>query len=305
MMMRLSILALTIFAGGAVALAVEATSATASPPAPAMVLWQEGAPGAMGSRDVDIPTLTAWLAPEDIGTGAAMVICPGGGYGALAPHEGADYARWFNEMGISAFVLKYRLGSSGYRHPAMLNDAAQAMRIVRANANEWKIDPARVGIIGSSAGGHLASTLLTHFDSGDPQSTDTIERQTSNPDLGVLCYPVITATGKAAHTGSIRNLLGDAPPVDLIQLLSNESQVTSATPPVFLFHTADDSVVKVENSLMFSTALAEADVPFELHVYPSGRHGMGLGSGKEWDPSRRHPWTSACEAWLKKQGFAR
>jgi acetyl esterase/lipase len=202
-------------------------------------------------------------------------------------------------------VLKYRLGSSGYRHPAMLNDAARAMRTVRANAQEWKIDPTRVGVIGSSAGGHLAATLLTHFDNGDPLSTDTVARQGCRPDLGVLCYPVITAVGAAAHSGSIRNLLGDAPSAELLQLLSNENQVTSRTPPTFLFHTADDTVVKVQNSLIFAAALADANVPFELHIYPRGAHGMGLGAGRTWDPEHRHPWTKACEAWLKLRGFAR
>ncbi len=281
----------------------EMTSETVAPTGAAIALWPEGAPGSLGSRDVDTPTLTPWLAPAETATGAAFVVLPGGGYHTLAPHEGADYARWLNEMGISAFVVKYRLGSAGYHHPAMLNDAARAMRMVRANAKEWGVDPGRVGIIGSSAGGHLASTVLTHFNAGDPGSTDTIERQTSRPDLGILCYPVITM-GKHTHKGSKENLLGEKPSADLAKFLSNETRVTSSTPPTFIFHTADDTVVPVENALLFSSALATADVPFELHVYPHGKHGIGLGS-REWNPQERHPWTEACEAWLREHRFAR
>jgi acetyl esterase/lipase len=207
-------------------------------------------------------------------------------------------------MGISAFVLKYRLGSSGYHHPAMLNDVSRAMRIVRSRADEWHIDTKRVGVIGSSAGGHLASTILTHYDAGNAQSTDTIERQSSRPDIGILCYPVITM-GPLTHAGSKKNLLGDNPDPALVKLLSNEDQVTSETPPTFIFHTSDDKVVPVQDSLMFATALADAKVPFELHVYPHGNHGMGLGSWHKWDPEHRHPWTKACEAWLKAQGFTK
>jgi len=281
------------------ATAADSTSGTAP-----MLLWPNGAPGALGTRDVDTPTITPYFAPADKATGAAMVVCPGGGYHALAPSEGGDYARWLNELGISAFVLKYRLGSAGYHHPAMINDATRAIRTVRAHAAEWHIDPHRVGIIGSSAGGHLASTLLTHYDAGDPNSTDTIEQQNSRPDLGVLCYPVITM-GPLTHQGSKQNLLGDNPPADLVKLLSNEEQVTSNTPTTFIFQTADDKVVPVQNSLLFATALADAHVPFELHIYPHGPHGLGLGSGHKWDPAHRHPWTKACAAWLKSHKFAR
>lgn len=267
-------------------------------------LWLGGAPGALGTGPQDTPTLTPWLAPPERATGAAMVVCPGGGYASLAPHEGDDYARWLNELGISAFVLRYRLGSHGYRHPAMLHDAARAVRLVRARAGEWKVDPQRVGIIGSSAGGHLASTLMTHFDAGDPRSTDTVERQSSRPDLGILCYPVISF-GKKGHRGSKRNLLGENPPEELVRLLSNELQVTTATPPAFLFHTAEDRVVPVENSLLFAEALAARGVPFALHVYPKGAHGLGLGTVHPTDAAKRHPWTSQCELWLRQQGFAR
>jgi acetyl esterase/lipase len=266
-------------------------------------LWPQGAPGALGQAERDVPTLTPFFANPQKATGAAVVVCPGGGYQGLAPHEGAHYAMWLNELGITAFVLKYRLGSAGYRHPVMLNDAARAVRLVRSKAAEWKLDPKRVAIMGSSAGGHLASTLLTHFDAGDPSAADAIDRQPSRPDLGILCYPVITM-GEKTHGGSKRALLGENPAPELVQLLSNELQVTKETPPTFLFHTVEDRGVVVENSLLFAAALARNGVPFALHVYPKGPHGIGLGSG-QWDPASRHPWTTQCALWLKEQGFAR
>src|SRR6185295_9341961 len=153
-------------------------------------LWPDGAPGALGKETKDIPTLTLFLTDPAKASGAAIVICPGGGYGGLADHEGSQYARWLNEQGIAGFVLKYRLGSAGYRHPVMLQDAARAVRTVRARAKEWQLDDKRIGLMGSSAGGHLASTLLTHFDPGKADAADPIERVSSRPDLGILCYPV-------------------------------------------------------------------------------------------------------------------
>src|SRR5687767_12194804 len=155
-------------------------------------LWKEGAPGALGSDPKDIPTLTSFLAPKEKATGATIVVCPGGGYGGLAQHEGKDYALFLGEHGINAFVLKYRLGPGGYKHPRMLEDVSRAIRTVRARAAEWKVDPNKIGVMGSSAGGHLASTVLTHFDSGKSEATDPIDRVSSRPDLGILCYPVIT-----------------------------------------------------------------------------------------------------------------
>ena len=271
-------------------------------PLPPVPLWPDGAPGALGAGSNDIPTLTAYLPDPGAGPAAAVVICPGGGYVMLAAHEGGDYARWLNEQGIAGFVLKYRLGSSGYRHPRMLEDAARAVRLVRFKAADWKIDPKRVGIMGSSAGGHLASTLLTHFDAGQPDATDPIDRESCRPDLGILCYPVITMS-VATHGGSRANLLGPNPSQELIDELSNERHVTTNTPPCFLFHTADDPVVQVQNSLDFAAALQRAGVPFELHVFEHGPHGIGLGS-KLYDPYRRHSWTTNCQVWLKVQGFA-
>jgi acetyl esterase/lipase len=264
-------------------------------------LWPDGAPGALGKNDKDIPTLTPYLPEPGKATGAAIVICPGGGYGGLAPHEGVDYARFLNEQGIAGFVLKYRLGSSGYRHPVMLQDAARAVRTVRTRAADWKLNPNQVGIMGSSAGGHLASTLLTHFDSGQPSSSDPIERQSSRPDLGILCYPVITM-GTFTHQGSKNNLLGKNPSEDLVRNLSNETQVTRETPPVFIWHTWEDTAVPVENSLQFADALRKAGVAFDLHIYQKGAHGLGLGT-REWNPEQRHPWTRDLVYWLKVQGF--
>lgn len=264
-------------------------------------LWPDAAPGALGTAEKDIPTLTPYFPEPAKATGAAIVICPGGGYGGLAPHEGVDYARFLNEQGIAGFVLKYRLGSSGYRHPVMLQDAARAVRTVRAQAALWKLDPKRIGIMGSSAGGHLASTLLTHFDAGNPDAKDLIERESSRPDLGVLCYAVITM-GQFTHEGSKHNLLGNNPSPELLRELSNELQVTKDTPPCFLWHTWEDKAVPVENSLQFAEALRKQGVPFDLHIYQKGGHGLGLGS-TQWDPAKRHPWTRDLVVWLKVQGF--
>lgn len=257
-------------------------------------LWENGAPGALGSEEKDIPTLTVYLTAEEQATGAAIVICPGGGYGGLAQHEGKDYALWLNEHGIAGFVLKYRLGSGGYRHPRMLEDVSRAIRTVRARAAEWQVDPERVGVMGSSAGGHLASTLLTHFDAGNPGSEDLIERESSRPTLGILCYAVITL-GEKTHQGSKNNLLGPNPSEELVRLLSNELQVTSNTPPTFLWHTVEDKAVPAENSLMFASALQKSGVPYSLHIYEKGRHGIGLANG--------HPWTKECLFWFGERGF--
>jgi GH43 family beta-xylosidase/acetyl esterase/lipase len=264
-------------------------------------LWTGPAPGALGTGSEDIPTITAYLPEEDVATGAAMVILPGGGYHHLAPHEGEVYARWLAQYGVAGFVVKYRLATHGYHHPAMLQDAARAVRLVRSSTRVWDIDPERVGIMGSSAGGHLASTLLTHFDAGDPDAPDRIDRASSRPDLGILCYPVISM-GEFTHTGSRDGLLGRDPPPELLRDLSNELQVTSETPPVFLWHTWEDTAVPVENSLQFAAALREHGVPFDLHVYQKGGHGLGLGT-REPDFANLHPWAADCLQWLKVQGF--
>ncbi len=262
-------------------------------------LWTGDAPGALGKAEKDIPTLTPYLPQKP--SGAAMIICPGGGYGMLAPHEGKDYALWLNRFGITAFVLKYRLGSHGYRHPAMLWDAARAVRTVRHRASDWGIDPKKIGIMGSSAGGHLASTMITHFDAGDSKAADPIDRESSRPDMGILCYAVISM-GPMSHGGSRENLLGRTPDPKLLESLSNENMVTAQTPPTFLWSTADDGAVPVENSLLFAAACRKFKVPVELHVYESGPHGIGL-QGKP-DADNLHPWTVELARWLKSRGWA-
>lgn len=267
-------------------------------------LWPAGSvPGALGDSTNDAPTLTVYLPEPGKGNGAAMVICPGGGYGGLAQHEGKDYALFLNREGVTCFVLKYRLGSHGYRHPVMLGDAARAVRLVRQRGSEWGVDAQRIGIMGSSAGGHLASTLVTHFDAGNPGATDPIDRQSSRPNLGVLCYPVITL-GKFTHQGSKNHLLGMNPPADLVDFLSNEKQVKKDGPPVFLWHTQEDKAVPVENALMFAQALREAGIPFDLHIYEAGRHGIGLMSPPP-NFENPHPWAKDLMFWLRSKQFVK
>lgn len=268
-----------------------------------IVLWPDGATGALGRENKDIPTLTPYLPEPAAATGAAIVICPGGGYGRLAQHEGSGYALWLAQNGIAAFVLQYRLGSDGYRHPAMLHDAARAVRTVRARAADWRLDPHRIGIMGSSAGGHLAATLLTHFAAGAPDAPDPVERESSRPDLGILCYAVIVTAGPYAHQGSVHNLLGANPDPALLESLSNDRQVTAATPPCFIWHTMEDPAVPVENSLLFAQALRRAGVPFDLHIYEKGRHGIGLQDTAPY--AHVHPWARDLLFWLKERDFVR
>lgn len=283
-----------------------AVSVQAAEPA-IVTLWPEGAPQAKGNSDRDQPTLTIWPAPKDTANGTAIVICPGGGYGMLATdHEGLQIADWFNKLGISAFMLKYRLGTSGYRHPVPMLDVQRAIRYVRANAGEWQVDPHRIGVIGFSAGGHLASTAATHFDAGKADASDPIERVSCRPDFAILCYPVIMFDSGFTHQGSQRNLLGDNPDAKLVESLSNEKQVSKDTPPTFLFHTDEDKAVPAENSVMFYLALRRHGVPAELHIYEKGKHGVGLGAGVEgsqtW-PDRLHDWLGV-RGLLKKSGGA-
>ncbi len=264
-----------------------------------VLLWPEGAPGAAGIERADKPRLTIYRAPAATASGAAVVVCPGGSYRTLASdHEGKQVAEWLNTLGVSAFVLQYRVGPR-YRHPAPLQDAQRALRLVRARAAEFAIDPARLGILGFSAGGHLAATTGTRFDDGRPEAADPIERVGSRPDFMVLGYPVISLAAPFAHGGSRQSLLGDAPLPALVQELSIETQVTARTPPTFLFHTADDATVPVENSLAFFEALKKAGVPAELHVFPHGRHGVGLAPQ---DPVLSQ-WPGLCAAWLRGLGL--
>jgi acetyl esterase/lipase len=303
MKILLSILLATFI--GATAIAQETNNASTPPgePRSAFPLWSGEAPGALGTADKDIPTLTPFFPASESATGAAMVICPGGGYAGLAPHEGEGYAHWLAGKGITCFVLKYRLGSAGYRYPVELQDGARAIRLVRARAQEWKLDEHRIGIIGSSAGGHLASMVMTHFDAGNSNATDVIDRQSSRPDIAVLCYPVLTM-GKFTHEGSRNNLLGTNPPEPLVEETSSERQIRTDSPPCFIWSTDEDRTVPVENTLEFGDALRKAGVPFEMHIYQHGGHGMGLGS-REYNPQKWHPWVAECTRWLKEQGFAK
>ncbi len=267
-------------------------------------LWDGDAPGALGQADHDVPTLTPYLPAEDKASGTAIVVCPGGGYGGLALHEGEGYAKWLADNGVAAFVLKYRLGSKGYRHPVMLGDASRAIRLVRAKAADWKLDPKRIGIMGSSAGGHLASTAVTHFDAGKADATDMIEKQSSRPDFGILCYAVITMQDGVTHGGSKRNLLGDKPDPALVELLSNEKQVTKETPPCFVWSTQEDKAVPVMNSLQFVMALGKAGIVYDFHVYQKGPHGIGLSEGKNGVPANDvHPWGKDLLFWLRQNSW--
>ncbi len=262
-------------------------------------LWPTGAPGALGKSADDIPTLTLYPAPANGRVPTGVVVCPGGGYVHLAmSYEGNDVAEWLNKLGISAFVLKYRLGPR-YHHPAELDDAQRAIRYVRAHASDYGLSPAQIGIMGFSAGGHLAATAGTHFASGSQHSGDVVERQSSRPDFMILAYPVITMEDPYTHQGSRTALLGEHPNPMLVTELSNELQVTSWTPPAFLFHTTEDKTVPVENSVNFYLALRRAGVPAELHVYLKGRHGVGLAAK---DPVL-HSWTDRLSDWLRAAGW--
>ena len=261
-------------------------------------LWDADAPGAIGSEDRDIPTLSIFRPEEAKSNGAAVVICPGGGYGGLADHEGKPVAEWLNSIGVTGLVLKYRLGPR-YHHPVMMNDVNRAVRLTRARAEDWKLDPKRIGVLGFSAGGHLTSTAVTHFDAGDESAKDPVERVSCRPDFGVLIYPVITLEGPYAHVGSRRNLLGPDASPDLIEFMSSEKQVTDKTPPCFLVHTATDTGVPFQNSLLFAEALRSHKVPVEVHIFDHGPHGFGLGKN---DPVLK-TWPELCETWMKYHGW--
>jgi acetyl esterase/lipase len=291
---------IALFVGvGIATLSALAAGAGAQETAPQTVrLWAGDAPGAQGATDEDVPALTIYSPAAGKANGAAVVVCPGGGYAHLAPHEGKPIAEWLNTLGVTGFVLRYRLAPH-YHHPAMMNDVNRAIRYVRAHAADWNLDPHRIGVLGFSAGGHLASTAATHYDKGDPNAADPVERVSSRPDLAVLVYPVITMTHPFTHDGSRQNLLGKEPDEALVNLMSNEKQVTPDTPPTFLLHTADDAVVPMENSLLFAMACHKANVPVELHVFPHGPHGIGLGGN---DPVLSR-WPELCAAWFKARGF--
>ncbi len=263
------------------------------------LLWKDGAPDAKGDTVLDKPTLTVFLPGQEKATGTGVVIFPGGGYSHLAMGKGGyKVARWFNNLGIAAFVVKYRLGMR-YHHPSQLMDGNRAVQMVRKNAQQWDVNPDKVGIMGFSAGGHLASTVGTHFDTGDPDSSDPFKTYSSRPDFMILIYPVITMKKDFTHMGSRMHLLGEDPDPGLVQKMSNETQVTDQTPPTFLVHTSNDSGVPVKNSVQFYTALRNAGVPAEMHVYEDGPHGFGLA--EQYD--LLSGWTDLCENWLKHRGL--
>lgn len=264
-------------------------------------LWDGDAPHAGGAEAIDVPTLHLYRA-QTKDNSPGIIICPGGGYGHLAmDHEGVQIAAWFNSHGISAAICVYRHrggggnGGKGYGHPVPLLDAQRAVRTMRANAAQWHIDPARIGIIGFSAGGHLASTVSTHHDAGKPDSPDRVEQVSSRPDYSILCYPVISFDKPFSHRGSQKNLLGENAEPALIASLSNESMINTDTPPTFLFHTAEDKSVLPENSVVYFLALQKAGVPAEMHIFEKGRHGIGLGA----DVPGASAWPDMCKAWLK------
>lgn len=245
----------------------------------------------------ELPVLEPFLADQTSGgPRGAIIVCPGGGYHHRAYHEGVPVAQWLNSIGIHAFVLHYRVAP--HRHPLPLSDALRAIRHVRLHSEEWGIRPDRIGILGFSAGGHLAASAGTLWDEGDVSSQDPVEQVSSRPDAMVLCYPVISF-GEFGHKGSLGNLLGEQPTDEQIRNLSLETRVTPRTPPAFLWHTVDDASVPVENSMLMAAALRKAEVSFELHLYPSGRHGLGLAA----EHGHVKSWSGLCAAWLTGQGF--
>jgi acetyl esterase/lipase len=279
-------------------------------------VWPDGAPGAIENKDykeelvkkpddiervskVSEPTISVYLPSKDIASGAAVVICPGGGYSILATeHEGRDIAVWLNKLGIAGVVLKYRLPSDlimKNKNISPLQDAQEAFRIVRQNAKKWGIDKNKIGVIGFSAGGHLASTISTHFGEKVYDSDTTSCR----PDFSILIYPVISMQAEITHMGSRENLLGENPSQEMIDHFSNEQQVDKNTPPAFIVHSADDKTVPVQNSIDYFLALEEFSIPAELHIYEKGGHGYGLGRSKGTEST----WPEACENWLKAGGL--
>jgi acetyl esterase/lipase len=252
------------------------------------------------SRVTD-PELLVYLAPQEIATGAAVVICPGGGYGVLAiDHEGYDIARWLNSMGIAGVILKYRLPSDEIMNDKSigpLQDVQEAIRTVRRNATEWKLNPDKIGIMGFSAGGHLAGTASTLYRERVYSTKDDVS---ARPDFSILIYGVLSMQDGITHKGSQRNLLGENPSQEMKDKFSNELRVDASTPPAFLVHSADDNAVPVANSILYYQALTRAGVPGELHIYESGRHGYGLAP----NGSSESLWPEACRAWLVRRQLA-
>ena len=264
-------------------------------------LWTGTAPGALGVEDRDIPAITVFLPRTVAQNTPAVIICPGGGYANLANnHEGRQVANYFNSLGMAAFVLRYRLGPR-YHHPIELGDAQRAIRMIRSRASEWRLDPSRIGIMGFSAGGHLAMTASTRFDAGSPAAADALDRAGSRPDFTILGYPVISMVESWTHQGSKNNLLGNNPDPELAKSLSGELSVTKETPPTFLFHTNADTAVPPENSVHYYLALRKAGVPAEMHIFERGPHGVGLAND---DPALSE-WSKLLANWLRVRGIVK
>lgn len=260
------------------------STTTQRQPDAVLPLWPEGVPDKQGDTREDNPWLELYRPKNP--TGAAVLVCPGGGYQTRAPHEAEPIAWWLNAFGITGIVVHYRV--KPYKHPQPLNDVSRAMRIAKENAKSWNINPEQIGVLGFSAGGHLASTLSVHYDA------DT------RPAFSILVYPVITLGNPSVHTGSRANLLPEVTQ-EWIDLLSNERHVNEKTPPTFIFHTVDDPVVNVENVFLYGAALNRHKVPFEMHCYETGRHGVGLAQ----DNPALKTWPTLCENWLRARGYAR
>jgi acetyl esterase/lipase len=263
------------------------------------LLWPSGAPAAVGAEDLDKPSVTFYQPAKPQATGAIVVICPGGGYQNLAmDHEGHQVARWLTAHGVAAAIVKYRLGPR-YRHPAPLQDVLRAIRVVRARTTELGVKPDRIGVMGFSAGGHLASTAATLFDLAEAKAADGLDAISSRPDFAILGYPVIVFGADVTHKGSQRNLLGESPSAGLVTQLSTDRQVTAKTPPTFLFHTSEDTGVPPQNSVAFYLALKNAGIPAELHIYEKGAHGVGLA------PENRElsTWPDRMLGWMRTRGL--
>ena len=264
-------------------------------------LWEKKVPGALGIAPEDTPTITVYMPPNTTGPMTAVIVAPGGGYRALSMNkEGRIPATYLNSLGIAAFVLKYRLGPK-YHHPIELGDMQRAIRMVRSRASEWHVAPDRIGVMGFSAGGHLAATASTHFDRGQATASDAIDRVSSRPDFAILGYPVITLSEPWTHQGSRTMLLGEGANAELARRLSMETRVTSETPPTFLFHTNADTAVPVENSIYYFLALRKAGVAAEMHVFKDGAHGAGM----PMNDTALSEWPKVLGNWMRASGFLR
>jgi len=279
--------------------AIPAQPALAKQQPEVILLWPNGAPNALGTEAKDKPRVHVYRANGSAKAPTpAIVICPGGGYGHLAMgHEGHQIAAWLNSIGVTGVILEYRHRGKGYGHPAPLQDVQRAMRLVRHHANDWHVDASKVGVLGFSAGGHLASSVSVHHDNGDAKSTNAIEQQSCRPDFSVLCYAVLAFGQPFTHKGSQRNLLGKQAPAELVAKMSSDRQVNATTPPTFLWHTTADSGVPPENSVAYYLALRKHKIPCEMHLFEKGRHGIGMGKGQAAEQ-----WPELCKRWLITRG---